>query len=101
MAQLVKNPSAMQETWAQSLDWEGLLEKEMVTPSSIHDWEIPWTEEPGGPQSREVARVRHDLATKLPPWNKSASMWMKIGLLRLQSTMKIQEAGTLIIFKKW
>lgn len=28
-------------------------------------------------------------------------MWMKIGLLRLQSTMKIQEAGTVIIFKKW
>jgi len=24
------------------------LEKEMATHSSIHGWEIPWTEEPGG-----------------------------------------------------
>ena len=27
------------------------LEKEMATHSSIFAWEIPWTEEPGGPQS--------------------------------------------------
>ena len=27
------------------------LEKEMATHSSIHTWEIPWTEEPGGLQS--------------------------------------------------
>ena len=27
------------------------LEKEMATHSSILIWEIPWTEEPGGPQS--------------------------------------------------
>ena len=44
VAQLVKNSPAMQETWIQSLGWEDLLEKEMVT------WEIPWTEEPGGLQ---------------------------------------------------
>jgi len=24
------------------------LEKETATQSSIHSWEIPWTEEPGG-----------------------------------------------------
>ena len=50
MAQLVKNPSAMQETWVQSLDWEDPLEKEMVTHSGILAWEIEWTEEPGGLQ---------------------------------------------------
>ena len=27
------------------------LEKEMATHSGILDWEIPWTEEPGGLQS--------------------------------------------------
>ena len=27
VAQLVRNPSAVQETWVQSLDWEDLLEK--------------------------------------------------------------------------
>ena len=41
----------MQETWVQSLGWEDPLEKEMATHSSILAWEIPWTEEPGGPQS--------------------------------------------------
>ena len=42
----VKNPPAMQETWVQSLGQEDPLEKEMVTPSCILAWEIPWTEEP-------------------------------------------------------
>ena len=41
MAQLVKNPPAMQETWVQSLGWEDPLEKEMATHSSILAWEIP------------------------------------------------------------
>ena len=36
------------------------LEKEMATHSSILAWEIPWTEEPGGRQSMESQRVRHD-----------------------------------------
>ena len=31
MAQLVKNPSAMQETWVQFLGWEDILKKEMAT----------------------------------------------------------------------
>ena len=35
MAQLVKNPLAMQETWVPSLGWEDALEKEMATHSSI------------------------------------------------------------------
>ena len=50
---LVKNLSAMWETWVQSLDWEDPLEKEMATHSSNLAWEIPWTEEPGGLQSME------------------------------------------------
>ena len=53
-AQLVKNLPAVKETQqAQfpSLGWEDPLEKEMATHSSILDWEIPQTEEPGGLQS--------------------------------------------------
>ena len=49
VAQMVKNPPAMQETWLRSLGWEDPLEKEMATHSSIPAWRIPWTEEPGGP----------------------------------------------------
>ena len=60
MAQLVKNPPAMQETWVRSLGWEDPLEKGMATHSSILAWRTPWTEEPGGLQSMGSQRVRHD-----------------------------------------
>ena len=42
VAQLVKNPPAMQETWVRSLGWEDLLEKGKATHSSILAWRIPW-----------------------------------------------------------
>ena len=38
---MVKNPHAVQETWAQSLGWEDLLEKGMAAHSSILAWRIP------------------------------------------------------------
>ena len=60
MAQLVKNPPAMQETWVRSLGGEDLLEKEMATHSSILVWRILWTEEPGRLQSMGSQRVGHD-----------------------------------------
>ena len=60
MAQLIKNPPAMWETWVHSLDWEDLLEKGMVTHSSILAWRIPWTEDPGRLQSMGSQRVGHD-----------------------------------------
>ena len=43
VAQLVKNPPAMQETWAQSMGWEDSLEKGKATHSSILTWGIPGT----------------------------------------------------------
>ena len=48
VAQMVKNPPAMQETWVQSLGWEDPLEKEMATHSSILAQRIPWKKEPRG-----------------------------------------------------
>ena len=54
---MVKNPSAMWETWVQSLSWEDPLEKGMVTHSSILGWRIPWIEEPAGLQSMRLQRV--------------------------------------------
>ena len=51
VAQMVKNPPAMQEIWVQSLGQEDLLEKGMATHSNILAREIPWTEEPDRPQS--------------------------------------------------
>ena len=43
VAQLVKNPPAVQETWVWSLGWEDPLKKGKVTHSSILTWRIPWT----------------------------------------------------------
>ena len=60
MAQTVKNPLAMKETWVRSLGWEDPLEKGMATHSSILAWRIPWTEEPDSLQSMGSHRVRHD-----------------------------------------
>ena len=42
VAQLVKNPLAMQEIWVQSLGWEDPLEKGKATHFSILAGRIPW-----------------------------------------------------------
>ena len=47
VAQTVKNPPAMQETWVWSLGWEDPLEEGMATQSSI----LVWTENPHGQRS--------------------------------------------------
>ena len=52
----------MQETRVQFLGLEDLLEKEMVTHSSILAWRITWTEEPGSLQSmrsQELDTTKH------------------------------------------
>ena len=43
VAQLVKNPPAVRETWVQSLGWGDPLEKGKATHCSILAWRIPWT----------------------------------------------------------
>ena len=60
MVQTVKNLSAMQEMWVQSLGWEDPLEKEMATHSSILAWKIPWAEDPGWLQTMGSQRAGHD-----------------------------------------
>ena len=51
VAQMVKNLTAVLETWVLSLGWDDSLEKGMVTHSNILAWRIPWTENPGELQS--------------------------------------------------
>ena len=60
VAQTVKNPPAVWETWVQSLGWEDPLEEGMAIHPSILAWRIHITEEPGGLQSMVLQRVRHD-----------------------------------------
>ena len=52
VAQKVKTLSAVQETQAQSWGWQEPLEEGMTTHSSTLACRIPWTEEPGGLQSK-------------------------------------------------
>ena len=49
-----------EETRVRSLGQEEPLEEGMTTHSSTVAWRIPWTEEPGGPQSKGSQRVGHD-----------------------------------------
>ena len=65
VAQLVKRLPTMRETQVQSLGREDLLEKELVTHSSILAWKIPWMEKPGRLQFMGSQRVRHNWVTSL------------------------------------
>ena len=60
----------MQKTWVRSLDAKDPPEKGMATHSSTLAWRIPWTEDPGGPQSTGSKRAGHDWATE-PSTNSS------------------------------
>ena len=63
MAQTIKDPPTLQETWVQSLGWKDPQEKGMATHCSILAWRIPWTEEPGGLKCMGTQRVGHDQVT--------------------------------------
>ena len=60
VAQRLKHPPPMRETWVQTLGREDPLEKEMATHSSILAWRIPWTEKPGGLQSMGSQGAGHN-----------------------------------------
>ena len=52
-ALVVKNTPANAGDSGSILGLEDPLEEDTATPSSILAWRIPWTEEPGGLQSKE------------------------------------------------
>ena len=61
MAQTVKTPPAIWETWVLSLGWEDPLEEGMASHSSILGWRMPMDrEEPGRLWSMESQTVGHD-----------------------------------------
>ena len=60
VVQSVKNLPVVQETQIRSLGWEDALEKEMANHFGILVWEIPWTGEPAGLQSKGSQRLGHN-----------------------------------------
>ena len=63
VAQTVKNPPAMRETWVQSPVWEDSLEKGMASHSSIPAWRILRAEETGRLQFTGSQRGGHNCET--------------------------------------
>ena len=88
LAQLVKNPPAMWETWVWSLGWEDPLEKRKATHSSILAWRIPRTI-----QSMRLQRVGHDWVTELN-WTECDSL----GQREINGNCWVRLSGKLI---KW
>ena len=81
VAQVVKNPPAMKETWVRSLGWED-LEKGKATHSSILAWKIPWTI-----QSMGSRRVGHN-------WTTFTSLHRVVKTIETKSRM-------VVLFRGW
>ena len=56
IAQVVKDPSTMPETWLSSPDWEDPLEELTATQSSIRAWRIPMDRGAGWATARGVTK---------------------------------------------
>ena len=92
VAQLVKNPPAMRETWVQSLSWDDPLEKGKATHSSIPVWRIPWTVYPWVAKSR----------TQLSDFHFTSLIWMseqKIAIMDTRGEMGNLDYEILIILR--
>ena len=64
------------------------MEKEMATHSSILAGKTPWTEEPGGLQSMELQRVKHD-------WAHTHTLW------KISDTKSITDSKDMSLSKLW
>ena len=105
---------------AGSVPWLGKsLEKKMVTHSSILAWKTPWTEEPGGLQSKGSQRCRHDLLRRLsemwglylslnPGWpsdqsiNRKQQNWSyMISKSRVEKVMLLCAGSVILLREPW
>ena len=95
VAQMVKNLPAMQETQVQSLGWEGILEKEMATHSSILVWTILMDGEAWWATVHGVAKswtwlgdeAQHKEAQKNAAWFTLQKMPVTVKFMELESTL--------------
>ena len=72
MAQLVKNPLAMRETWVRSLGWEDPLEKGTATHSSILAGGIPWNSKPTNAWACKELDTTERLSLSCPVYNQAS-----------------------------
>ena len=71
MAQLVKNPPAMRETWVRSVGWKDPLEKGKVTHSSILAWRIPWSRKELDTTEQVSLHFKHHIYLRIS-WKKNS-----------------------------
>ena len=106
VAQLVKNPPAMQQTWVQSLGWEDPLKEGMATHSSMLAWRIPWIEERGGLYSswgRKESDTTEQLSTQHSCYTCNLSKKCTVVALNPPNLMKIASwvAELFLFFLFW
>ena len=93
------NLSAVQEMWVWSLDQEHPLQEKMATQPSILAWKTPWTEEPGGLQSKvpqaDTTEHKHALTGY-----KKASWWEPPVQLRTLDSLLSGDANGLETHKR-
>ena len=95
---MVKRLPTMRETLVRSLGQEDLLEKEMVTHSSILAWKIPWTEELGWLLS--WGRKESDMTERLhyhynSPVKPSGSKLLIVGRILITESILLLVIGIL------
>ena len=91
---MVKNAPASAGDTGSILGQEHPLEKEMVTPSSILAWEIPWTEKPGALQSMRSQESDTTEATWYTEHALSVSSGASLSLT------KEEEVGGLLLYQE-
>ena len=89
VAQTVKNLTAMWEMGVRSLGWEDLLEKGMVTHSSILAWRIPWTEESDG---------LHSMGGKKSDMTELLTLSLFISCLLIFPRYSVRRSDTHLVF---
>ena len=98
MAQAVKNPPAMWETWVQSLGQEDPPEKEWQPTPGTLACRIPWTEEPGGlestgsQESDKTERLTHTHISFIPSSTEKEEI-LASNIARHLSTLKHTVVG--------
>jgi len=70
LAELVKNPPAMWETWVRSLGREDPRKKGKATHSSILAWRIPWTVGSKESDATFTFRISHTSVLPIDHWIK-------------------------------
>ena len=81
VAQLVKSPPSMRETWVWSLDWEDPLENGKATHYSILAWRIPWTAKFAVSLTKVLSHFSHVRLFAIP-WTVAHQDPLPVGFFR-------------------